>query len=111
METGLIIERQPYGSLKGVKRMTIALSPDGAAELNLLATCSKAAVVDLAVKVLGRALNPRTDRNTAVVELVNLACHSHNAAERLNAIAANFFNLAQELEMHADRLLLDLTPA
>lgn len=110
MKTNLIIGRHPYGSLKGAKRMTIALSPGGAAELDLLATCSKAAVVDLAVKVLGRALNPQMDKSTAVTELVNLARHSHNAPEQLNAIAANFFNLAQELEMHADRMMLDLTP-
>jgi len=105
----LVIGRHPYGLLKmaGARRLTIALSPDGAAELDLLATCSKSKVVDVAVKVLSRAL---VGENTVAIELVDLARHNHNASEQLYAIAANFFNLAQELEMQADRMMLDLSP-
>ena len=109
----IIIGRHAYGALQmdGAKRLTIALSPDGAEELEQMATCSKSAVVDLAVKVLGMVLNPRVDKNTAVIELVHLAGRNHNASEQLCAIAANLFNLAQELEMHANGLLVDLSPA
>lgn len=109
----LVIGRHPYGLLKmpGAKRLTIALSPDGAAALEQMATCSRAAVVDKAVRLFYVLLSSsHEDGRTIAVELAKTVNYGPNAPERLYAIAGRFFNVAQELEMLADGLLLDLIP-
>lgn len=112
-KTKLVIGRHPYGLLKqpDARRLTIALSPDGARALEEMATCSQAAVVDLAVRLMYVILNPVYEDNKAMaLELARIANHSPDAPERLYNVAERFAFLAQELEMHADGLLLDLTP-
>lgn len=113
METKLVIGRHPYGLLKmpGAKRLTVALSPDGTEALEQMATCSRAAVVDLAVRLLHMVLSSsHEDGRAMAVELAKIINYSPNAAERLYAIAGRFLNMGQGLDMLADGLLLDLMP-
>lgn len=53
-EVKLIIPRQPYGNLQrpGAGRVNTELSPEGMAALERLTTCSRGAVLDLAVQLL-----------------------------------------------------------
>lgn len=58
-EVKLIIPRQPYGNLQrpGAGRVNTELSPEGMAALERLTTCSRGAVLDLAVQVLDVAIH------------------------------------------------------
>ena len=50
MDVNLIIPRHKHGG--GTSRENINLSPDGKAALDRLATCSRSAAADLAIRVL-----------------------------------------------------------
>lgn len=113
MNTKLVIGRHRYGLLKmpGAKRLTIALSPEGTEALEQMATCSRAAVTDLAVRLLYVVLNPSYEDSKAMaLELARITNRSPDAPEQLYNTAERLAFLAQELEMLADGLLLDLTP-
>lgn len=59
-EVKLIIPRQPYGNLQrpGAGRIgDVRLSPEGMAALDRLTTCSRGAVLDLAVRLLDGLTN------------------------------------------------------
>lgn len=75
MEVKLIIPRQPYGNLQrpGAGRIgDVRLSPEGMAALERLTTCSRGAVLDLAVQVLDAVVGGDADQLDAVtVSLVD----------------------------------------
>lgn len=76
-EVKLVIPRQPYGNLQrpGAGRVgDVRLSPEGMAALERLTTCSRGAVLDLAVQVLDAVVSGDAERLDSVAgNLVDVA--------------------------------------
>lgn len=99
-EIKLIIPRQPYGNLQrpGAGRIgDVRLSPEGMAALERLTTCSRGAVLDLAVQVLDAVIGGDADQldNMAAFLFATMGGSYH--ASRLTA--HNLGRLAWRLDV------------
>lgn len=96
-EVKLVIPRQPYGNLQrpGAGRVgDVRLSPEGMAALERLTTCSRGAVLDLAVQVLDAVANGDADRLDMVT--ISLAIATVDGDD-CPSIASNLGRLAWRL--------------
>lgn len=97
-EVKLVIPRQPYGNLQrpGAGRVgDVRLSPEGMAALERLTTCSRGAVLDLAVQVLDAVVSGHFERLDAVT--VSLIAATGNS-DSCPPIANNLQRLSWRLE-------------
>lgn len=87
MEINLIIPRHPYGSLRdGAKRESLHLSPEGVAALDRLATCSRSAAADLAIRVSHAVIFGKPEEIWLIVQELAKALNNDGIAWTTNGL-------------------------